>query len=382
MTDTETTPVPAAPNPVLDRVRGFIAKVNESYDAGVMELGGKFQALNISRFSTGILTLDCALGGGWPFSRVSVIAGEYSTGKTLMAIKACASIEEYDHVTKLHRSRMPADRMSEFQPGVALVVDLEGAFDLSWAKKNGFNPDHHAVARPETAEQAIDMVTAAVHDNVFDLIVVDSIAAMTPSKELDETSEKWQMGLAARLTNKAMRRWNAKLAKTSQADKGVGGPSILCLNQFRIDLNKSFGDPRTMPNGKGQTFCASVIVYTKSASLEDADGKSGSEAKEMAYGTYGGVVHKNKTYVPMVTFKYQMALRDMEGEPTGTVDNLKQLLALGKKYNLIRVEKDGPHFGERKWGTQKALVADLAEDEKLRRLLWRSIVKQATSTVV
>lgn len=360
------------PKPAKDRVLDFIAKVNKNYEGSVMEVGGKFGALSMRRFSSGVLDLDVALGGGWPFGRLAIVAGDYSTGKTLLALKACAEVEEYDHNTRIHKSLLPEG--ADFEPGTALFIDLEGSFDPDWAAKNGFNEERHVVARPDSAEQAIDIVDAAIEENVFDLIVIDSIAAMTPTKEITETTEKWQMGLAARLVNKAMRKWGASLNKLSQKTQ-AGGPLILCLNQIRIDLNAGlFADPRTLPAGKGQIFYASIIIYTKGAKIEDGAGK------ETETALLGGVTRKNKTYIPKVNFEYRLGLKDGDKLAAGELDNTKRLIDLGKKYGLLVVEKKGVTFNGETLPTQKAWAERLDSDPKCRRILWRSICAQAVAT--
>jgi recombination protein RecA len=349
------------------RVRDFIEKINKAYDGGVCELGGRFKALKMRRFSSGILSLDCALGGGWPFGRISVVAGEYSTGKTLIALKAIEQVEQYDHDTKLHRSEVEPDK---FSAGRALFVDIEGSFDLEWAKANGFNADHHIVARPEYAEQAVDIVTDAIRQNVVDLIVLDSIANMTPTAEIEESTEDWQMGLAARLINKAMRRWNASLNRLSQ-DVGAG-PLVMCLNQFRLKIGVMYGDPRTLPGGKGQEFCSSIIVYTKSPKIEDG------EDKETAFVEMSGTTHKNKTYVPKLNYTFKMSLKAQPDWGVGQVDNIKQLLKLGKQTGAIVVEKNKVICGVVVTKTQKELAAKLSEDKILTRSLWQDVLRRMT----
>ena len=349
-----------------EKVQDFISKINKAYDGGVCELGGKFKALKLRRFSSGILSLDCALGGGWPFGRISVVAGEYSTGKTLIALKAIEQVEQYDHNTKLHVSQVDPDK---FSAGRALFIDLEGSFDLEWAVSNGFNADHHVVARPEYAEQAVDIVTDAIRQDLFDLIVVDSLANMTPTTEIEESTESWQMGLAARLINKAMRRWNASLNRMSQDADGAG-PLLLCLNQFRLKIGVMYGDPRTLPGGKGQEFCSSIILYTKSPKIEDG------EDKETAFVEMGGTTHKNKTYVPKLNYSFKMSLKDQTDWSAGEVDNLKQLLKLGKQSGAIIIEKNKVICGEVVTKTQKELVAILSADDDAMQSLWDDVLQR------
>jgi recombination protein RecA len=349
-----------------EKVQDFIAKINKTYDGGVCELGGKFKALRLRRFSSGILSLDCALGGGWPFGRISIIAGEYSTGKTLIALKAIEQVENYDHNTKLHVSQVDPE---SFEPGRALFVDLEGSFDLDWSVANGFNADHHVVARPEYAEQAVDIVTDAIRQDLFDLIVVDSIANMTPTAEIEESTEDWQMGLAARLINKAMRRWNASLNRLSQGKTGAA-PLVMCLNQFRLKIGVMYGDPRTLPGGKGQEFCSSVILYTKSPKIEDG------EDKETAFVEMSGTTHKNKTYVPKLNYSFKMSLKDQPDWAVGQVDNMKQLLKFGKQSGAIVVDKNKVTCGEIVTKTQKELVEILLVNAVAKTQLWHDILRR------
>ena len=350
--------------PSRTKIQDFINKVNATYKGNVLALGGEFDALSISRFSSGILSLDLALGGGWPNGRIVIIAGDESTGKTLKAIKACAEIEKYDHKTKKHKDFCK----DGFVPGTALYVDVEGDFDIEWAKKNGFNAGHHVVARPDYSEQAIDLVSSAVSENIFDLIVVDSIAALTPTTEVSESVENWQMGLHARLVNKFVRKVNSGLNKLNQRDEI--GPTVLCVNQFRVKIGQFMGDPRVMPGGMGQKFCASIIVYTKSSKFEDT------KDKELGLVSLGGVCHKNKTYVPKVNFAYKLALKDQENKKTGEIDNVNQLFNFGKKYNLIATEK-GAKFGKHKFSTQKELKQVLRSSELMQRSLWMSVLNAA-----
>lgn len=355
----------------LEKVKAFLAKVNGTYGGTVAEFGGKFGALKLARFSSGILPLDLALGGGWPYSRVVTIAGEYSTGKTLLCLKACAEVMNYDHVTRQHKAACELHKQP-FTAGRAFFVDVEGAFDPEWAKANGFDDTHHVVARPSSAEQTIDMVSSAIEDDVFDLIIVDSIAAMTPSKEIEESSEDWQMGLAARLNNKAYRRWNSMLNTMSQK-KTAGGPLLICLNQFRMKIGMVMGDPRTLPGGKGQEFCSSIIIYTKSGEYDD-------KSDSLSEVALKGVVHKNKTFLPKKNYEFTLALKDNPEKAIkkGDIDNVSELMSYGKKFGLITTSGKDTVFNKESYPTQKALASKLAVSPSLYRTLWRSILAAAT----
>jgi RecA/RadA recombinase len=285
-----------------------------------------------------------------------------------MAIEAAKAVMDYDHATHVKRDRVKG----VFTPGRALFVDVEDSFDMEWALAHGWDDKWHHVAKPAHAEQAIDVVTSALDSNVFDLIIVDSIAALAPSKELEESTEDWQMGLGARLTNKAMRIWPAKLIEISQKSRS-GGPVMLCMNQFRLKLGVMFGDPRTMPNGKGQEFAANIIVYTKSSKVID-DSKD-----DHGIGEYGGLVYKNKTFVSKCNYTYRMALKNLsDGTPKGQIDNTKQMMSLGKSMGLI-VDAQPPNpkgwqFGPTYFKTLKEIESRFETDPAFRTLMWRSVI--------
>ena len=195
-------------------------------------------------------------------------------------------------------------------------------------------------------------------ENVFDLIVLDSLAALAPTKELESSTEEWQMGLSARLTNKAMRKWVGKINKAC-TDHGTA-PLLMCLNQFRINIGQFMGDPRTLPGGKGQNFAASIIIYTKSPDY--SDGKE----KELSKVKLSGVTHKNKTYVPKMNFTYSLYLKDEEGSKKGDIDNLKQLQSLGKKYGIIVVEPNKVKFGRSRVQDPKSFNAGSSSIGKVK----------------
>ncbi len=359
---------------MADAVQEFLERINKTYKGTVIRTGDTAaSALQVRRFSSGILSCDCALGGGWPFSRICLIAGEYSSGKTLLALKAAEQITQYDHATHLHKSRMKTPSL--FSPCRVLFVDAEGSYDFDWAVDMGWDTQLHCVAQPEYSEQAIDLITDAIRENVFDLIIVDSIAALTPTKEIEDTSENWQVGLGARLVNKAMRRWTASLMKMSQ-QSDVGGPCVMCLNQFRLKIGLLFGDPRTLPHGKGQEFASSIIMYLKTSKVADDTNT------EHGFGEYGGYTPKNKTFIPKCNFKYRMALKEHPDWAKGEIDNIKQLVALAKKYSLITKSGAKWMIGAEEYKTLISIEDKLRSDEGFRLLMWRSVVKAFGGSVV
>jgi len=351
-----------------EKVDAFIKEVNQAYSGQVAEIGGRFHALEMRRFSSGSPHMDLVLGGGWPFSRVSIIAGTESTGKTVFATKAMANVENYDHHTHRHKDFI-TDK-SKFSRGRAMFIDMEGTFDIDWAKKLGCDTDWHVIVRPEGQEQAIDIVSRAIRENIFDSIVVDSIRAMSPMKEIEESAEDNQVGVAARNNNKAFRKWQASLNRMSQ-DSPSGGPAVLCLNSFYVKIGCFMGDPREMGGGGWQRLAASIIIYTISPKYDDT------KDEEHEHVTLQGTTIKNKTFIPRYKYQQKLYLKDSDKGTKGHFDTIEQLVKFGKEYKIIKVEQNKVTLGSVVVKTQKELKAKLAVSEQLRNLLWRSIIKAA-----
>jgi len=350
-----------------DGVLDFANRVNAKFGENVAIFGDKKQYLDNPRLSTGVLSMDIATGGGWPFARMCVVFGSESSGKSLLCLKASQQVALYDHNTKLPEYAMK-DR-SEFQPGCCLWVDAECAFDPKWASQvSDFDFNSNVIVRPDTGENVSDIVALAIAENNFDLIVVDSLDAMVPRKELEDSADQCQVGGKAKLLNQAFRRWAAALNTVSRTEIG---PAVLCINQPR-DSMLLFGNPETVPGGRGQKFYSSITVRMKPSKITD-----GCE-KESAYGDYGGTCVKNKTHTPRRTFVFNACLAKGEEVPPGHIDNLDKLFKEALRCNLIDKSGKTIKFGKWETKTQKEMKALLAEDYAVQRSMWDSIVKEET----
>lgn len=350
----------------------FMTDVNKSFGGNFLSQGASLgQIANVKRMSSRILGLDLALGGGWPFGRISLVAGEYSTGKTEMAIQAAISIQEHDSNTKMHKLRMATP--AAFKPGRCLWVDAESAFDPVWAASKGFDVNHHVYARPDSGEQCIDLIAKAIDEDLFDLIVLDSLAQMTPSVEVTESAEDLQMGAAARLNNKAFRRWNAILSAKSRSIKPA--PAFLVLNQLRLKIGLMFGDNRTLPGGKGQEFCSSIIVYTQNGKYEKGP------ATEEAEVELRGTVVKNKTFTPKQHYAFTMGLAASSKMGKGVVDNGTPLLKYAKEGKWLAKSGGNWQLFGNSYPNEEAVLIALEKDPIAKLKLWRSIVGHFTGYV-
>lgn len=353
-----------------ERIAGFASTINSTFKTNIAFSGRGAQQLNSPRFSSGILSVDLAIGGGWPFNKVVLVNGYESTGKSLISLKATKSITDYDHVTKLHRDFVNPD---QFEPGSALIVDVEGSFDSDWADAVAdFSNYDHVVVRPETSEQAVDIITSALDENCFDLIILDSLAAMSPQKTLEESIEKQNIGLGARLNNEALRRWGAKFNATSHATHGA---TLMIINQIRDNIGAMFGPSETLPGGKGQKFFSSITVRMGMAKIENG------ENVENAFGNYKGVIQKNKTFTAKQNFEFNMCVVKGESVPQGTINNSEIARKSAARLGLITGSTGEYVFGELKAKTLKEMTKLIEADERQFRRLWRNVVEQETGYI-
>ena len=304
-------------------IEAWVKRANKKYGDGVAATANARTDLSVDRIPSGSLELDLALGGGWPRSRISLVYGPKSSGKTTLMIMAAA--ETQDHCTNCHLRKVQC-RCSDFVGGTAMVMDLEGTFDLDWAMKNGFDGRRHKIVRPEYGESAIDMVDTAIREKLFDLIIFDSIAACVPTCEIEQSAEDFIIGKHAIMMNKAFRKWGNALVTARRE-----GPALLCINQPREKVGVIRGDTLTLPGGQGQWFANSLEIRLKIGKVHDVTGSA-----NHAYIAITGTCPKNKTYIPKEEFEMHLALQDYEIYTAGTVNNVESIVKRAKKLGWVK----------------------------------------------
>ncbi|MBQ7368780.1 MAG: recombinase RecA [Clostridia bacterium] len=231
-----------------------LLQIEKAYGKGsIMRLGDEAGKTEIEVIPSGCLTLDLALGiGGFPRGRIIEIYGPESSGKTTVALHAIAE----------------AQKMG----GVAAFIDAEHALDPVYAKKLGVNLDELYVSQPDTGEQALDICDALVRSSAVDIIVIDSVAALTPKAEIEGDMGDSHVGLQARLMSQALRKLTAIVNKSKTC--------VIFINQLREKVGVMFGNPETTPGGKALKFYASMRLDIRRAdTLKDADGAMGNRTK-------------------------------------------------------------------------------------------------------
>ncbi len=197
-------------------------------DGAIMKLG-EFHQADVELIPSGSLSLDLALGGGYPKGRIIEVFGPESSGKTTLALHAIAEIQK--------------------QGGTAAFVDAEHALDPSYARKLGVDTDNLLVSQPDNGEQALEITETLVRSNAVDLIVVDSVAALTPQAEIDGDMGDSHMGLQARLMSQALRKLTGIINKSKA--------TVIFINQIRMKIGVMFGNPETTTGGNALKFYAS-----------------------------------------------------------------------------------------------------------------------------
>lgn len=356
----------------------LMKSINKRYGSNCFVQASESAKLNTRRrIETGIMALDLALGGGVPMGTIVTLKGEFSSGKSALAHRIGASFQRtcrncgnplviWNEIIQDGAKIVCCDNP---QPMRVVWFDAEGSYQNAWASRLGMDAENTYVIRTEFAEQGIDIADAVIRSGECDLLVVDSVAALTPSVEIEESSEKWQMGVHARLMNKAMRKWVS--AQNAVGMSKVVPPTILLINQIRMKIGVMFGNPETSPGGKGLDFAASVICKVKRKSyIEDKSG-SAPFGQDMEV-----VVQKNKTAPPNRSCLFSLYFRDKGLYCAGASNFAEQLIAVAEYWNLI--EKTGSWFklpnGEKYQGASKAADA-IAADEgllyELKEQIWK-----------
>lgn len=309
------------------KVSEFLGKTRKKYGDGVLSLGCDARAVHMTRVSSGSFDLDVALGGGWPFNRCILLHGPESSGKTLLAIKLCVELQSLDRNTRKHFLDLTPEEKDKFEPCRAFWCDMEGTFDGDWATAMGFNMDHHLVAKPGCAEDAVDLMTAAMEEDIVDVVVADSLEMFTPAKAVEKGAGEAMMDGRAILLNRAFRKWVNLMVR-----KGDNGPMVFCINQEREKIGVMYGDPMTLPGGKGQLFAASIRVRMKRPEVTDVGAES--EKLSSAIVELRGSTPKNKTYLPKLEFSAKISIRDNGRFKKGDIDNAGPLYKVAKSLGL------------------------------------------------
>ena len=289
-----------------------LSQIEKEYGEGsIMKLGQDFK-LDVKAIPTGSITLDMALGvGGIPRGRVTEIYGPESSGKTTLSLHIIANAQSTG--------------------GQAAFIDAEHAFDAAYAKKLGVDLDSLLISQPDTGEQALEIVETLVRSNAVDVIVIDSVAALTPKAEIDGDMGQSFMGLQARLMSQALRKLSGAISKSKTC--------VIFINQVRMKIGVMWGNPETTPGGRALKFYASVrIDLRKIASLKKGEEVVGNRVKAN--------VVKNKVAAPFRKAEFDILYDEGISRASSTLD-------MAEIHGVVKKVGTWYAYGEEKIGQGK-----------------------------
>ena len=292
---------PSQQSEKLKALQAAMAKIEKDFGKGSIMKLGEEKIDNIEVIPSGSIALDYALGvGGYPKGRIVEIYGPESSGKTTLAIHAIAEAQK--------------------QGGIAAFIDAEHAFDRFYAANLGVNVDELLISQPDNGEQALDIADQLIRSAAVDIIVIDSVAALTPKAELEGDMGDNKVGLQARLMSQALRKLTATISKTNT--------TCIFINQLREKIGVMFGNPETTTGGNALKFYASVrLDIRKSSSIKDGDNVIGNEVKVK--------VVKNKVAPPFRRAEFEI----MYGEG---ICRVGEVVDLGVDFGIL--EKSGSWY--------------------------------------
>lgn len=332
---------------------GSVAKDSSAIDAAIRDIKTKFgdeaimklgdqPKVDVDVIPTGSIGLDWALGiGGFPRGRIIEIFGPESSGKTTLSLHAIAEAQK--------------------KGGICAFIDAEHALDPEYAKKIGVNIANLLVSQPDTGEQALEIVESLVRSGKVDIIVVDSVAALTPKDEIEGEMGSSQMGKQARLMSQALRKLTAIVSKSKTL--------IIFINQIRMQIGVMFGNPETTTGGKALKFYTSVRLDIRRI----AQIKKG---EEVVGGRHRVKVVKNKVAAPFRITEFDLLYNEgisREGE----------IIALGEKLGVIHKSGSSYSYGEEKLGRgYDATRTSLRENKKMANDILKEIKQNLTDAAL
>ena len=298
-----------------------LGKIEKDFGKGTIMKLGDHAIENIQVISTGSIGLDSALGiGGFPRGRVIEIYGPEASGKTTLAIHAIAEAQK--------------------NGGIAAIIDAEHTFDRFYAEKLGVDVGNLLISQPDNGEQALEIADNLIRSGALDIIVIDSVAALTPKAEIEGEMGDSKMGLQARLMSQAMRKLTANISKTNT--------SCVFINQLRDKIGVMFGNPETTTGGNALKFYASVRVdIRKTNQIKEGEEIIGNRTRAK--------IVKNKLAPPLKKADFDI----LYGEG---ISQLGEIVDLGVDFDIIKKSGSWFSYGDTKLGQGRDAVKQIIKD--------------------
>ena len=305
----------------MKALQATLDKIEKDFGKGtIMKLGDQ-PKWDVSVIPSGSIGLDCALGiGGYPRGRVVEIYGPEASGKTTLAIHAIAEAQKLG--------------------GIAAIIDAEHAFDRNYAQQLGVNVETLLISQPDNGEQALEVADHLIRSGAIDIVVIDSVAALTPKAEIEGEMGDSKMGLQARLISQALRKLTANISRTNTC--------CVFINQLREKIGIMFGNPETTTGGNALKFYATVrIDVRRTTQLKDGDEATGNHVRVK--------VVKNKMAPPFKKAEFDIIF----GEGISLIG---EIIDLGVELNIIKKSGSWFSYGDTKIGQGRDAVKQMLKD--------------------
>ncbi|MCF0165775.1 MAG: recombinase RecA [Bacteroidales bacterium] len=324
----------------LKALQATLDKIEKDYGKGTVMKMGDEPDWEVSVIPSGSIALDHALGiGGYPRGRVIEIYGPESSGKTTLAIHAIAQAQKAG--------------------GIAAMIDAEHAFDRSYAKSLGVDVDTLLISQPDNGEQALEIADNLIRSGAIDIIVIDSVAALTPKAEIEGEMGDSKMGLQARLMSQALRKLTATISKTNTC--------CIFINQLREKLGVMFGNPETTTGGNALKFYASVrIDVRKVTQLKDGEEATGNRTRAK--------IVKNKMAPPFRKAEFDIVF----GEG---ISRISEIVDLGVEFDIIKKSGSWFSYGDSRLAQGRDAVKKLLQDNQELALEIESQIREVIKNI-